>query len=89
MNEKIAHRTCGSCKHAAPAGQGRVECRALPPVPILMSAQPRSDGRVMMNVELVRPNMERAYPACDVHYEFSLQTEMAAVPLPAGLVRAG
>lgn len=48
---------CGTCKYAKRIDLNMIECRGVPPIPVVCGAGQDALGRMAMNIELMRPRM--------------------------------
>lgn len=67
MSEELPEgtKTCGTCGHAKPCPDGRIDCYGAPPTPVLLGSRPARLGMgVELQIEVVRPHLEKNIRAC-------------------------
>lgn len=65
-------KTCGSCKFGKRVDITQVECRGVPPTPVVAGQQRNALGQVNMAIQLLRPVLPAQEQACAL-YQFMAQ----------------
>lgn len=57
-------KRCGNCLHAHRLDLKSIQCWGVPPTPIVVGGRPDALGRLQMQVELMRPQLQATEKAC-------------------------
>lgn len=59
---------CGTCQHTAlvPNNVAMIECYGAPPTPVVLGGQPDALGRMQLNIDVLRPLLNRNTRACAI-----------------------
>lgn len=56
--------TCGSCRFGPVVAPGQVECKGVPPTPVVIGMGQNMAGQPAMQIELMRPRLAATEPGC-------------------------
>lgn len=64
-----ASETCGSCRFARFEDMGLIECRGVPPTPVVLGMGQNLAGKQGANVQLLRARLPATEAACALYRE--------------------